>query len=110
MKDQLMKAFVSKADGKFVRVKLLDSSYESELFDLGFLYNSDINEHVMQVDDNAAKAAIFEKLRDFGVSFSDGKEWCPSEVFEYLREIGLISGPFYRVSWRGPGDYHLTIE
>ena len=105
-----MKAFVSRADGRFVGVKLLDSSYESELFGLVFLYDGDIKEYIMQSDDNVEKAAIFEKLRDLDVSFSDGKEWCPSEVFEYLIEIGLINGPFYRVSWRGPGDYHLTID
>lgn len=108
MNEKSMKAFVTIADGSFIRVKLLDDSFAKELFNLGFLFDDDSAEYVLLVDDHSLKAKAFEKLRDLGVSFSDGKEWCPSEVFEYLRKMGLLSGQFQKVSWRAPRDYHLT--
>ncbi|WP_392383826.1 hypothetical protein [Marinomonas primoryensis] len=110
MNDQSMKAFVTKADGKVIRVKLLDSSFKEELSNLGFSYDDELSEYFTQSDDNTIKAGIFEKLRDLDVSFSGGKEWCPAEVFEYLRETGLIAGQFKKVGWSGPGDYRLTVE
>lgn len=110
MNDQSTKAFVTKADGKVIRVKLLDSSFKEELSNMGFSYDDELSEYSIPSDDNTIKAGIFEKLRDLNVSFSGGKEWCPSEVFEYLRETGLITGQFKKIGWSGPGDYHLTVE
>ena len=110
MNNKSIKAFVTKADGKIVRVKLLDSSIKNELTNLGFSFDNNLSEFIIKADDNASKAKIFEKLRDLDVSFSGGKEWCPSEVFEYLRETGLITGQFKKIGWSGPGDYHITVE
>lgn len=105
-----MKAFVTKADGSFVRVKLLDDSFKPELINLGFSYDRDLLEYVIQTNENSIKAAVFKNLRDLDVNFSGGKEWCPSEIFEYLRETGLVNGQFRKVSWTGPGDYHVSME
>jgi hypothetical protein len=53
---------------------------------------------------------VFDELRSLGVAFSAGKEWCPSEVFEYLRDEQLLSGKYLRVAWTQPGQYRLTNE
>ncbi|WKD50705.1 hypothetical protein [Microbulbifer spongiae] len=110
MSEELVKAFVTKADGKVVRVKSVDSSFQNELSNLGFVYDSDLSEYIFSVSGNLEKAELFDKLRTLEVSFSSGKEWCPAEVFEYLREAGLLSGSFTKISWSGPGDYHLTVD
>lgn len=110
MNGTLVKAFVTKADRKAVCVRLIVNSFQSELFNLGFKYDSELSEFIFLVSGDQEKADIFCKLRALGVSFSGGKEWCSAEVFEYLRDIGLLSGNFQRISWRGPGDYHLTVE
>ncbi|WP_105103538.1 hypothetical protein [Microbulbifer pacificus] len=110
MSEELVKAFVTKADGKSVRVKLVDGSFQDALVNLGFAFDSDLLEYTIPVAGNQEKAEIFDKLRIQDVSFSGGKEWCPAEVFEYLRETGLINGSFKKISWRGPGEYQLTVE
>lgn len=45
--------------------------------------------------DKPAMAKVFTKLRDAGVHFvsEGGHSWGPAEVFEQLREDGLVSGP-----------------
>lgn len=110
MSEELVKAFVTKADGKVVRVRLVDSSFQDELYNLGFVYDSNLSEYTLSVSGDKEKAELFHKLRNLDVSFSSGKEWCPAEVFEYLRELGLLDGNFKKISWSGPGIYHLTIE
>lgn len=46
----------------------------------------------LPVLDQAKKASELMGLRDHGVPFSEGKEWNPCEVFEYLRDLGLAEG------------------
>ncbi len=105
-----LKAYVTKADGKVIRVKVTNNLIASDLEKLGFVFDNDLSEFVFQTADNAEKGALFSDLRDKGVSFSAGKEWCPSEVFEYLREIGMVNGSYQRVSWKAPKEPHITIE
>lgn len=103
-------AFVTKADGKIIRVNLIDEKFEYELSKLDFVFDHDTKEYVLQVSDNDKKSKTFKHLRDLGVAFSSGKEWSPSEVFEYLREMGLITGKYTRISWTNLGEYQCTIE
>lgn len=102
-----LNAFVAKADGKQVRVCTLNNSLDSELISLGFKYDPVLSMYVMDTADLVSKAALFESLRDLEVCFSDGKEWCPSELFEYFREQNLLHGKFKRVSWTSPHTYRI---
>ncbi|WP_339533382.1 hypothetical protein [Pseudomonas mucidolens] len=103
-----LKAYVEKADGDCVRVLTIDSTLSSALRAIGFLQMAGSDVFVRGVRDDKQKARVFAALRLLGVAFSAGKEWCPSEVFEYLRHMGLLSGKFLRVSWTQPGQYRLT--
>ena len=89
---------------------MLDESFKRELIELGFSFDNDYDEYTLLTSGNDNKSELFQKLRDLGVAFSGGREWCPSEVFEYLRKTGLLSGSYTKISWSGPGDYHCTIE
>lgn len=110
MINEELKAYVAKADDDEVRVKVLDPLLNSALAALGFAATAEPLVYSLQVADDPSKATVFEALRALGVAFSAGKEWCPSEVFEYLREQGLLSGTFVRVAWTQPGQYRLTHE
>jgi len=103
-----VKAYVIKADGDVVKVKLLDASLEDKLMHLGFQVENGGVEYYVKTNGNENKAHFFKELNLLGVCFSDGKEWCPAEVFEYLRDMNLISGSFKRISWSGPHDYRLN--
>ena len=63
-----------------------------------------------QVADDEEKAQVLTTLRDLGVCFSAGREWNPTEVFEWLRDQGLVSGPYRRIGWRGPGDFEVWAD
>lgn len=104
-----VKAFVTKADGKVIRVKVLDDSIIEALSDLGFKYNAEFSEYLVQINENSEKANFFDNLRLLEVAFSSGKEWCPSEIFEYLRELGLIRGTYKKISWYKPENYNVTV-
>lgn len=108
MINEELKAYVEKADLDVIRLQLLDRSLEAGVTALGFIPSLEDGIFSRNVADDAEKARIFDALRALGVAFSDGREWCPAEVFEYLRDKGLLSGKFVRISWRQPGQYHLV--
>lgn len=105
-----VKAYVTKSDGDFVRVKILDAKIKGKLVDIGFANDVDLNEYKIATLGDEKKAEIFNKLRDMDVYFSDGREWCPSEVFEHLRDTGLLSGKFTMISWAAPGEFFITTD
>ena len=107
MIDQELKAYVEKADTDTVRVRIIDSTLDSALAALGFSA-VEPGVYTLDVADDRHKAQLFDALRTLGVAFADGKEWCPAEVVEYLRDMKLLSGKFTRISWREPGHYHLA--
>jgi hypothetical protein len=49
------------------------------------------------------------KLRDNNFFFSGGREWCPAEVFEYLREQSLLKGSYKKISWADPNNYRIDV-
>ncbi|UTA46851.1 hypothetical protein L1F30_11835 [Simiduia sp. 21SJ11W-1] len=99
-------SYVDKADLDKVKVYADDKDVSNKLIQLGFK-KIDKNQFEINASNNLEKANIFEKLRAIGVLFSDGKEWCPSEVFEHLRDLGLINGKFKRISWKGGKDTNI---
>ena len=42
-------------------------------------------------------------LRDLGIAFSAGRNWCPSAVVAQLRDDGLAQGEFTEIAWTGEG-------
>jgi hypothetical protein len=98
-----MDAFVSEAAASRVEVKVLNEEILSALEKLGFV--PVINNNlvlVAEIPNQEAKAQTLSKLRDIGVCFSGGADWSPSEVFEYLRDMQLVTGLYRKVIWKGP--------
>jgi hypothetical protein len=105
-----VKAYVTKSDGDFVRVKILGAEIKEKLVAIGFVNDIDLNEYRLSTPSDEKKAEVFNRLRNMDVYFSDGREWCPSEVFEYLRDAGLLSGKFTMISWSAPGKFFITAD
>ena len=101
--------YVSKADGKQIRVNVFDKSIKKQLTNLGFIYDEQLGEYIINTLNVTEKANIFNQLRSFDICFSGGKEWCPSEVFEYLREKKLLSGKFQKIYWLSPDNFEIKI-
>jgi hypothetical protein len=104
--------YVSKADGNEIIVKASPaSSAHGFLTGLGFTPQSgSADSYLLSVKDEREKARIFSTLRDADICFSRGREWNPAEVFEWLRDQGLLSGPFKSIAWKGPDDWFLKDE
>ncbi|MBA0100612.1 hypothetical protein WH218_16350 [Stenotrophomonas indicatrix] len=100
-------AYVRQADGNCIKVMLFNGRSRASLQSLGFTAG-DENTLTLPVPDDAAKAAVFLRLRDLGVAFSAGREWCPADVFERLRDRGALEGPYLRVAWRTPRQFTVT--
>lgn len=103
-----LRAYVQQADGIAVQVMLVDATAQPALCALGFEGTPPIL-HACVADD-AAKARMFSALRDLGVAFSAGREWCPADVFAWLRTRGLLEGEYLRIAWSGPQQFQLTQE
>ncbi|WOX04033.1 hypothetical protein [Microbulbifer pacificus] len=101
-------AYVHKADGKTISVKPILKPIEEKLTSIGFSLDPKTHNYMYETKDKNDKATIFEKLRDLNVAFASGREWSPAEVFEYLRESGLVGGSFVRISWRNQNDYYFS--
>lgn len=105
--DRKPEAYVEKADAAAIRVRALRGEHDATLRALGFACAGEAGVYSMDVRDDAEKAKAFHALRELGLAFADGREWCPAEVFGYLRDKGLLSGPFLRIAWSQPGSYRL---
>lgn len=99
---------MERADGDSIGVRIMNNALDSSLRAIGFSNAAEKDVYVLQVADNKQKAKVFDELRSLRVAFSVGKEWCPCEVFEYLRDEQLLSGKYLRVAWTQPGQYMLT--
>jgi hypothetical protein len=96
--------FVRQADQDFVEVVSSDATVSSQLSELGFAKISE-HQYRLSAQNETDKASIFDQLRRLGVCFSRGREWNPAEVFEHLRDLGLISGAFTEIAWTKPGEW-----
>jgi hypothetical protein len=98
------KAFVSEGVLSEIVVKILDDSVTELLGELGFVAVSGKGQKTLSLmaPDQDVKAKLFEKLRDEGVCFSAGPDWCPADVFEFLRDQKMLSGVYRKIIWCGP--------
>ncbi|MDN3639399.1 hypothetical protein QWY82_11340 [Simiduia curdlanivorans] len=99
-------SFVEKADQNTIKVSISDDELMKKLIASGFRASGG-NHLQIETSGDKDKAKIFNLLRNMGIYFSDGKEWCPSEVFEHLRDLGILEGKFKRISWRGNSDVNI---
>ena len=97
---QNIDAYVTKADRNQITVNSITGALDAQLQGLGFTFDSTLSMFVKGISDISEKTRVFSELRDQGVAFSDGRGWCPSELFEYFREQNLLSGKFKRISWQ----------
>lgn len=104
---QTFEAYASKADGKEIRICVPNSNLDEKLKALGFIFDQTLSMYVKETSNITEKAKFFDILRGLNICFSDGKEWCPSELFEYFRDQGLIEGTFKRVSWSDPKNFTI---
>lgn len=66
-----------------------------------------LNRTIADTDD---RRRLLESLIDLDALFSYGRDWCPSELVEYYRELGLIDRPFRVIAWRDPEHYTISIR
>lgn len=104
------KAYIVECALSEVVVRVVDDSIGELLAALGFVPvpNKEIRTLSLITPNQIVKIQIFEKLRDEGVCFSTGPGWCPADVFEFLRDSKLLTGPYRKILWRGPEDPQIT--
>ena len=107
MNSKNISSYITPADGDFARIKKPDQNIMKLLTDVGFKYEETDNNCKIDVANHADEAPLMAQLRDLEVYFSDGKEWCPSEIFEHFRDKGLTHGKYTKISWVGPNAYRI---
>lgn len=101
-----MKAFVSEGSLSKIVVEVIDDSVIELLGELGFVAGDGKEAKTLSLlaPDQDFKIKLFEKLRDEGICFSAGPDWCPADVFEFLRDQKKIAGIYRKIIWCGPGN------
>ena len=102
----MTKAYVLEGALSEIVVKVIDDSVLELLAGLDFVSvpGRDKRTFSLTTPNQSIKIQIFERLRDQGVCFSGGPDWCPADVFEFLRDNKLLTGPYRKIVWRGPGE------
>lgn len=100
--------YVEQVDGADIRLCLLDDRQAVALHDLGFVTGPASNGFSRPSLGPQDKARVFAQLQRLGWAFAAGREWSPAEVFEHLREQGLLQGSYRRIAWVGPNDPRLS--
>lgn len=98
-------SYVRTAEGPVV-VYAADQATVRTLVALGFSRRGSA-QYARESSGDAETAEIFKALRDAQVCFSIGREWNPAEIFEDLRERGLLSGKYRRISFSGNGKWFV---
>ena len=66
---------------------------------------------VIRVSNEQKIGKIMGQLRDMGVLFAGGPAgWPPAEVFDELREKGLVKGEFKEIVWLGPDRWFVRVR
>jgi hypothetical protein len=108
--DMSFRAYVSESAFSTVSVGVVDDGILGALGKLGFTLVSNTTPTILSINvpSDEQMAKLFAELRDEGVCFSVGRDWCPSEVFEYLRGLGQVSGVYSLITWSGPGKFRIV--
>lgn len=98
-------AFFSEGALSEIVVKVIDDSVIGLLVGLGFVAVPDKEQKTLSImaPDQDFNIMLFAKLRDEGVCFSAGPDWCPADVFEFLRDQKMLVGVYRKIIWCGPG-------
>ncbi|MCH5520501.1 hypothetical protein [Pseudomonas syringae] len=106
------RAFVSEGALSEIVVKVIDDSVIELLLGIGFVAipGKEQKKLSLTAPDQAFKAKIFSMLRDEGVCFSAGPDWCPAEVFEFLRDQKILIGSYRKIIWYGPGKLKIIED
>ncbi|GLZ86021.1 hypothetical protein Pres01_20720 [Metapseudomonas resinovorans] len=97
------KAFVSEGALSEIVVKIMDDSVVEFLVGLGFVAVPGKEKETLSLiaPNQEFKVEVFSRLRDEGICFSVGPDWCPAEVFEFLRDQKKLTGFYRKIVWEG---------
>ncbi|MCR2745260.1 hypothetical protein [Limnobacter parvus] len=101
--------YVVEANSSFLRVIALSQVGASCLKQLGFSEESPLS-FTLSVNSPNDRVRLFQELRANDFAFSAGREWSPSELFEFFRDQGLLSGDYIRVAWIDGTSTTLTLS
>lgn len=86
-----------------------DETLAKQLNELGFTRKKDTDNEEYRMnpapDNFTDLAKIVSVLREMGLCFSAGIDWCPSAVVAELKKDGYMKGEFKEIAWAGPGDF-----
>lgn len=105
--DELMEPYVSFCDTQ-IELRNISSRLRSQI-EYKCIQKGN-NQYAILYNGDLELANIFSHLRDLGLAFSTGREWSPAEIFEQLREKGLVVGQFTTIYWIAPGKAKISIK
>jgi hypothetical protein len=96
--------------GRVARVRTANTSTSNKaaLSRLGFTEEGD--DMIRAISDTSDRCRLLESLLDLDALFSYGRDWSPSELVEYYRDLGFISRAFRVIAWSDPNHYTISIQ
>ena len=111
MKEKLdNKIVVVELAGRNILLNNSSDNFNKELIAMGFVKNGKYYALGLPTNDVTKRVTLIKKLIALGDIFSDGKDWSPSELVDYYKEIGLIDSTYYKISWKGKDDFYIVLK
>lgn len=111
MKERLdNKIIVVELAGQNILLANSGDNFNKELIAMGFIKKGKYYTLNLPVKDITQRVTLIKKLIALEALFSDGKDWSPSELVDYYKEMGLIDNKYYKISWKGKDDFHIVLK
>lgn len=103
------KIIVIELAGQNILLTNSNDNFTKELIAMGFVKNEKYYTLDLPTSDVAKRVTLIKKLIAMDALFSNGKDWAPSKLVDYYKEIGLIDSKYYMISWKGKDDFDIAL-
>ena len=104
------KIIVVELAGQSILLSNSGDNLKKELIAMGFVKKGKYYALDLPTKDITQRITLIKKLIAFEALFSNGKDWSPSELVDYYKEIGLINSKYYKILWKGKDDFHIVLK
>lgn len=104
------KIIVVELAGQSILLSNSGDNFKKELIAMGFVKKGKYYALDLPTRDITQRVTLIKKLIALEALFSNGKDWSPSELVDYYKEIGLIDSKYYKISWKGKDDFYIVLK
>ena len=104
------KIIVVELAGQSILLSNSSDNFKKKLIAMGFVKKGKYYALDLPTKDITQQITLIKKLIVLEALFSNGKDWSPSELVDYYKEIGLTDSKYHKISWKGKDDFYIVLK